>query len=335
MIQRILSAIIVLALATAIFWMRADAKHSNANILTLHGVVDIRQVDLSFRLPGRIAEMRLEEGDAVVKGQTLAILDKTPLANQLDLAKAQAAQSAANLAKMQAGSRPGEIAQARALVEERRLTLTNAALVLERQQELIKKNSPPQLAVDNAIAAKGEAEARLSSAQKALDLALEGYRAEDVAIARAAFAIAEAQQKSAEIALSDTELLAPADGVIRARAVEPGAFAATGATVYTLSLKRQAGARAYISMPDLDRIHLGQAVDVLSGGPPSSPHKGRIGVISSVAEFAPKSAETSESRNNLIYRLSIVVDSSADNQSASLHQGAPVIIRIPLDQTSP
>lgn len=322
---RILAAVVILAGAALLFWVQSTTNRSGADLLTLYGNVDIRQVDLGFRVPGRVAEMRLEEGDPVARGQVLAVLDKTPYSDQLALASAQAAQSGANLAKLQAGLRPAEVAQARALVEERKATLANADMVLSRQQELVKKNFASQQAVDSALAAKGEAEARLNSAQKALDLALEGFRAEDIAAARAAVAAAEAQRKSAETALSDTELAAPADGVILARVVEPGAIVAAGATVYTLSLKTPVWVRAYISEPNLGRIHPGLAVEVVTDTAPTKPYRGQIGFISPVAEFTPKSVETTELRSDLVYRLRIIVDTADEG----LRQGMPVTVRIP------
>jgi HlyD family secretion protein len=323
--RRILAVAAVIAAGAAVYWFAGPHSRRPAeDALVLYGNVDIRQVDLGFRVSGRVAEMRLEEGDPATKGQILAVLDKAPFADQLASARAQAAQSAANMQKMQTGLRPAEIEQAKAFVAERKATLANADLVLTRQQELVKKNFASQQAVDSALAARNEAQARLNSAQKALDLALEGYRAEDIAAARAAFAATEAQQKVAETALSDADLLAPADGVILARVVEPGAIVAAGATVYTLSLKRPVWVRAYISEPNLGRIRPGLPAEVFSDSRPGRPASGQIGFISPVAEFTPKSVETAELRSDLVYRLRIIVE----NPENDLRQGMPVTVRI-------
>ena len=76
--------------------------------LTLFGNVDIRQVSLGFRTSGRIDNMVFEEGDSVTKGQALASLDKGPLEDNLALSKAQAGIAEAGVAKLEAGTRPGE-----------------------------------------------------------------------------------------------------------------------------------------------------------------------------------------------------------------------------------
>src|SRR5215471_9067527 len=72
----------------------ASQKHES---LKIQGNVDIRQVNLGFRVSGRIREMRFEEGDAVRAGDLVALLDEAPYQDQVNLAKAQLAQSTANL----------------------------------------------------------------------------------------------------------------------------------------------------------------------------------------------------------------------------------------------
>lgn len=295
--------------------------------LTLFGNVDIRQVALGFRTSGRIASMALEEGDAVTAGQALAMLDKGPLEDSLALFKAQVAIAEAGVAKLEAGTRPGEIAQAKAVVEERGTALTNAQQLRDRQLGLAKSGAVSKQAADDSQAQHDAAAARLASASEALALAEEGPRAEDIAIARAELTAAHAKVAQAERQLADAELSAPADGVILTRVQEPGAIVATGATVYTLSLKAPIWVRSYISEPDLGRIHPGLEVDVVTDSRPDAPYRGQIGFISPVAEFTPKSVETEELRTDLVYRLRIIIKQPDD----ALRQGMPVTIRFPDD----
>ena len=105
--------------------------------LELYGNVDIRQVELGFRVAGRVAEMRFEEGDPVREGDLLARLDRRPYQDRLRLAAAEVARERANLEMMQAGTRPEEIAQAQAVVAERRAKRANA-IGKEEGQEKVK-----------------------------------------------------------------------------------------------------------------------------------------------------------------------------------------------------
>ena len=108
-----------------------------------------------------------------------------PYQDELNLALARQEQAAANLAKLEAGSRPQEIVQAEALVRERQTTVNNLAIEYRRMQSLVESGAVARQAFDNADAALKEAEARLETAQEGLKLAREGFRIEDVNAARA------------------------------------------------------------------------------------------------------------------------------------------------------
>ena len=291
--------------------------------LTLYGNIDIRQVSLGFRTGGRVATMAFEEGDAVMAGQVLASLDNGPLKDSLALFKAQVGVAEAAIAKLEAGTRPGEIAQAKAVVAERETVLLNTEKVLARQVELAKSGAASKQAADDSKAQRDSAKARLDSAKEALALAEEGPRMEDIAIVRAELEAARAKVAQAERNLSDAELIAPADGIILTRVQEPGAIVATGSVVYALSLKAPIWVRSYISEPDLGRIRPGMKAEVLTDSRPDQPYHGQIGFISPVAEFTPKSVETEELRTDLVYRLRVIIKDPND----ALRQGMPVTIR--------
>ncbi len=144
-------------------------------------------------------------------------------------------------------------------------------------------------------------------------------RAGRAAAARAALNTAKAQRDTARTALKDADILAPADGVILTRAVEPGAIVAAGATVYTLSLRAPVWVRAYVGEPDLGRIHPGMAVKLTTDTRPDAPYEGQIGFISPQAEFTPKTVETHKERVTLVYRIKIDVS----NPNHELKPGMP------------
>ena len=99
--------------------------------------------------------------------------------------------------------------------------------------------------------------------------------------------------------------------------------------VYTVSLTGDVWVRAYVAEPDLGRIHPGMIVEVTTDTAPNKPYKGRIGFISPVAEFTPKSVETPDLRTDLVYRLRVIID----QPDTGLRQGMPVTIRL-LDDTA-
>lgn len=289
-----------------------------------YGNVDIREVALGFRAAGRIAKMLVEEGDAVKTGQQIAVLDKQPFLDNLALEAANVSQQKANLAMLEAGSRPEEIERAKADVAARKASLANAEGVFRRQQRLAKSDFASKQAFENAETQLQEAEAQLKATEEALKLAIEGPRKEDIAAARAALEASEARKQIAKTALADAELFAPEDGIILTRAVEPGAIVSTGATVYTLSLQNPVRVRAYVGEPQLGLIRPGAHVKLFTDTRPDKSYQGQVGFVSPVAEFTPKSVETPELRADLVYRFRITVK-DPDN---ALRQGMPVTIRL-------
>ena len=317
-------AAVLIVLSFAAWLVHARYWKTSGGAPVFYGNVDIRDVALGFRVSGRIAAMHVDEGDAVTAGRLLASLDLQPFSNEVSLQTANVARQTANLAALEAGSRPDEVERTKADVAAREAARENASGVFARQQELSKKDFASKQAYDDAAAQLRSTEAQLKSSEQALKLIVEGPRKEEIAAARAAYEAAIAQKQVAETALGDAQLYASADGVILTRATEPGAIMASGATVYTLSLQKPVWVRAYISEPQLGLIHPGAAVQVFTDTRPGAPYEGRVGFISPVAEFTPKSVETPELRADLVYRFRVVVT----NADAALRQGMPVTLRL-------
>lgn len=323
--KRILIIIILLALAGLGGWLvMTKTRRTEGSPLQLYGNVDIREVNLGFRVSGRVQEVLRDEGDAVKAGEILARLDDEPNRREVEEARGQAASLRARLQLMEAGNRPQEIAQARALVREREVTAANAATVYKRSEALLVSKTLSVQERDDAEARYREAEARVNSAREQLNLQEAGFRAEDIAQAKAELARAEASLASAELRLRDAVLKAPSDGVVLTRAQEPGTVLQSGATVLTLSLTRPVWVRAYVNEPDLGRIHPGMKVEVRTDSRPDQPYAGQIGYISPRAEFTPKNVETAELRTSLVYRLRVVVE----NPDEGLRQGMPVTVKV-------
>jgi HlyD family secretion protein len=290
--------------------------------LVLQGNVEVRQVNLGFKVAGRIKELLVDEGAAVVEGQKLAALDKVYFEDSLAQARAQREQSAASVAKMEAGNRPEEISQAEALVAEREAAVLNAKVTLDRADKLLKTSVGTQKTYDDALAAYRQAEAQLNSSRQAMRLMKIGFRKEDIDLARAQLAEKEASVQVAERQLADADLIAPSAGIVLSRVREAGAIVNAGDTVFVLSLTSPVWVRSYVSEVDLGRIRPGQEVDLRSDTPGVSPLKGRIGFISATAEFTPKTVETRELRTALVYRVRIV----ANDPDGVLRQGMPMTI---------
>ena len=317
-------AVVIFALGSALaFWLSRD--HGKEDSLRLYGNVDIREVQLAFRQPGRVVQMAFDEGDTVSAGAQLAALDAQPYQDALAAAQAQVQVAQAELAKLRRGLRPQEIIQAREALRQAQALATDAERNFKRQSGLLASGASSQRTVDAARTARDQAVAGVESAKAALSQASEGFRKEDIAAAEARLAAAQASAAQATTALADTELVAPSDGTIIARVREPGSMVASQSTGYSLSLDKPVYVRAYVGEPDLGRIAPGTAVQVKSDSSDKA-YRGQIGFISPRAEFTPKTVETTDLRTDLVYRLRIVID-EADSDTA-LRQGMPVTITV-------
>jgi HlyD family secretion protein len=330
----ILAVVLVLAaLAGVGAWLvltgRMGKSRAPSNLVTLYGNVDIRQVELGFRVSGRLQTMAFEEGQAVTAGTVMATLDPRSFEDSLHAAQAQVSAQDATLKKSVAGNRPAEIARARAAVEEAAAAQQDARTELERTQKLVATNAISSANQDTALATSHEADARLASAKDSYRLMLQGSRSEDIAVALATQQVAMAEVASAQTSLDDARLVAPSDGVVISRVREPGAIVSPNDIVYILSLTHSVWVRAYVSEVELGKIHPGMEVSVVSDAAPSHPSKGRVGFISPTAEFTPKSVETPDLRTDLVYRLRIIVE----DPNPGLRQGMPVTVRIPTNGT--
>ncbi|WP_312671803.1 secretion protein HlyD [Pseudescherichia sp.] len=316
----LLAVVIVLAAAVG-GWLWYQSQQDRG--LTLYGNVDIRTVNMSFRVGGRLASLNVDEGDAIKAGQVLGTLDKAPYENALMQAKASVAVAQAQYDLMQAGYRDEEIAQTEAAVRQAKAAYDYAQNFYTRQQGLWKSRTISANDLENARSSRDQARATLKSAEDKLSQYRTGNRPQDIAQAKASLEQAQAQLAQAELDLHDTTLVAPADGTLMTRALEPGSMLNAGSTVLTLSLTRPVWVRAYIDEPNLGRAKPGSELLLYTDGRPDRPYRGKVGFVSPTAEFTPKTVETPDLRTDLVYRLRIIVTDADD----ALRQGMPVTVR--------
>lgn len=321
------SALLVVgAGAILAYWLTRPSNQPQQ--LVLYGNVDLRQVDLAFNGSERIAAVLAQEGDVVHKGQVLARLDTSRLEPQVAQVKAQAAAQRAAVERLHNGSRPEEIAQARANLASAKADAANARRLYEREKSLFEKASAPQQDVDNSKAAMDVADAKVEVNEKALDLAIAGPRVEDIAQAEAQLRGNEAQLALVRQQLADANLVAPVDGIVRSRLMEAGEMASPQKPVFSLAILDPKWVRAYVSEPDLGRVHPGMTAYVMVDGFPDRRFEGWVGFLSPVAEFTPKTVQTEELRTSLVYEVRVFVKDEADD----LRLGMPATVYLPLAQ---
>jgi HlyD family secretion protein len=329
--------LLVAAGAGGIWWWRQHNEPAPQE-LTLYGNVDLRQVQLAFNNSERIVAVLVEEGDRVQRGQLLARLDTSRLEPQVAQAEANVASQRHMVERMHKGSRPEEKAQAVANVESAKADVIKARQQYERLQKLsaVRLNSGSEVRavsqedLDNAKAALDVAEAKLAVNEKAKELVFAGPRQEDVAQADAQLRSYEAQLAFMKQQLADSKLLAPSDGVVRTRLLEPGEMASPQRPVLNIAIITPKWVRAYVSERDLGKVHKKMPASVAVDSFPGRRFDGWVGFISPVAEFTPKTVQTEELRTSLVYEVRVFVNDPVDE----LRLGMPATVYLPLPETA-
>jgi HlyD family secretion protein len=312
--------------ATSIWYvcMHYVGKDDPNGPVTLYGNVELRQVSLPFNNSERIAEILVDAGDHVKKGQVLARLETGRIAPLLAQAVAQVDAQRQALARMKNGSRPEEIALAKANLDSAEVVTADARKRFDRLMSLSASSGVSKQDLDTAEAAYLEAAAKAVSVRKNYELVLAGPRSEDIAEAAAKLAALEAQSALLHKQFDDAVLTAPTDAVVRTRVMEPGEMASPLKPVFTLAVTSPKWVRTYVSEPQLGRVKPGMKAQVTCDSFPDKPIEGTVGFIASVAEFTPKTLQTEELRTSLVYEVRILIDDPTDE----LRLGMPVSVLI-------
>lgn len=314
----------LLLIAGVVFWKKRDNGQSSA--VVVYGNVDIRQVSLAFDASGRVMELHAEEGDSVKAGDLLAVLDTRTLALQAEQASAQIEVQQQNLLRLRNGSRPEEIEQARSRLVAAEADAKRANQDLQRASGLALGQAISKQDLDRLKSVAQVAAAKREESKDALQLAELGSRAEDVAGAEAQLKASQANLALLQHQIDLGQLIAPANGVVRSRLLEPGDMASSQRPVFALALTDPKWIRAYVNEADLGKLQPGMAARVTTDSHPDTVINGKVGYISSVAEFTPKSVQTEELRTSLVYEVRVLVE-DPNNQ---LRLGQPATVTFAL-----
>lgn len=327
--KRLIPILIVLCAVVAAgvyFYPRWTKRPVPVNEIMLSGNIEAHESLISFKVPGRIVQLPIEEGQQVEQGALLAQLEDADLRQHVRIDEATVAVRKSNLALTLAGTREQEVHASQQAVLDAQADLEQKKVDNQRAQTLYAKDEISAQDRDLAATALKRSEANFKAAEQRYNEAVEGSRKEDIAIARANLKQADADLGLSRIDLSYTTLTAPITGVITVRQAELGEVVAAGSPVVTLADLDHIWLRAYIAETDLGRIHWGQDAIIVTDTYPGKQYHGRISFISPDAEFTPKSVQTYKERVTLVYRVKIDVD----NPNHELKPGMPADARIAL-----
>ncbi|MGB8397555.1 HlyD family secretion protein [Bradyrhizobium sp.] len=277
-------AVFVLVGGGYMYWSQEQTGRLPAGLARANGRVEVQRVDIASKLPGRLAEIRVKEGDFVHKDEIVARLDTAELLAQLAAAKASVQRAIAGIGRVEA-----DIA-----IREAEHDLSE--LELRRASELEQRAAGTKAELDRRRAQHAVAEAQILGARAAL------------ADAKAGRDVAEAQVAQIEATLADMALRTPVSGRVEYKLVQPGEVVAAGARLATMLDLTDVFMTIFLPTGEAGKVALGSDARVVLDAVPNHVFPAIVSFVAAEAQFTPKTVETANEREKLMYRVKLAFD---------------------------
>jgi HlyD family secretion protein len=308
----------ILALAAVVL-----AGCSGSDTRPLQGYVEGTYVYLAPDAGGRLVGRPVDAGMRVAAGDPLFSLDDADQKAALAGAEARLAQAKAELANLETGERPEEVAVLAATLSSARATFQNAEDDYRRKVQLRQNGTVAQATVDAAETAMSTASAQVDVAQRQLEVARLPARPDQIDAANRNVNALAADLDQAKTALARRALSAPAAGLVEETYYEPGELVAAGQPVVSLLPDANRKVRFFVPERLLAKVNIGSTVAVSCDGCPSG-LKAKVEFVSSAAEFTPPIIYSKDSRDKLVFR----VDARPEADATALKVGQPVDVEL-------
>lgn len=310
-----LSLLVVLGAAIAVtyyFWTKPLARQLPDGIVSGNGRIEAVEIDIATKTPGRIEELRVDEGDFVEPGATLARMDTEVLEAESREAEAQLNEAKSSLDAARSGveMRLSLKASFEAVVAQREAELNLATKKFHRSERLLSGKTISREDFDTEQAGYYGARAALSAAQanvSASDAAIATGKA-DVIKAEASIKASEAKIERIRAELRDSVLKSPREGRVQYRVAQPGEVLAAGGKVLNMIDVNDVFMTFFLPTAAAGRLSLGSEARVILDAAPQYVIPAKITYVADVAQFTPKSVETREEREKLTFRVKVRIE---------------------------
>ena len=332
--------VLVLAIAAGafgwFFWQKLQTPVLGSGFTSGNGRIEATEIDVSSKLPGRIANILTDEGAFVKSGQVLAKMDTEALEAQLSQAKAQfrQAENAKRTASAMVALRESEKTTAEAVVAQRQAEFSAAEKRFKRSQSLVERNAVAEQELDDNQAAMQSAQAALSASRSQVLSAQAGIEAAKSQVVEAESAIEAAQAATDRLTadIHDCELKAPRDGRIQYRVSEVGEVLPAGGKVLNMVDYSDVYMTFFLPETQAGRVELGEEVRLVIDAVPEYVIPAEVSYVASVAQFTPKTVETASEREKLMFRVKARIAPELLKKYASqVKTGVPGMAYLKLD----
>lgn len=267
-----------------LYWSQMRAQLLPAGLAAANGRIEVERVDIATKYAGRIAEIRVREGDSVQKGDVVARMDVTELQAQLAAAKAAVRRATESIGK----------AEAEVAIREAEYRLSE--IEFRRASDLASRQAGPVAEVDRRHAQHLVNAAMIQGAKAAV---------RDAAAAKEA---AEAQVTQIEATITDMALVTPVSGRIEYRLARPGEVLPAGGRVATVLDLTDVYMTIFLPTGSAGRVAHGSEARIVLDAAPEYVVPATVSFVAAEAQFTPKTVETATEREKLMYRVKLAID---------------------------
>ena len=303
----LLGLLVVVAAGGYNAWQQSRNGTLPEGIASGNGRIEAVEIDVSAKSPGRIKEILVNEGDFVKAGDVLARMDTTRLEAERRQAEAQLqrARIGVDTANTLIVQREAERTAAAAVVAQREAELDAAERTLKRSEQLALSNTISQQVLDRDRAAERSAAATVAAAQAQLAASEAAINASKALVvdARAAGDSAQASIESIDAEIDDATLRSPRDGRVQYRVAEPGEVVGAGGRVLNLIDLSDVYMTFFLPTAQAGQVAIGAEVRLIIDAAPQYVVPAKVTFVADVAQFTPKTVETEEERQKLMFRI--------------------------------
>ncbi|PTW59807.1 HlyD family secretion protein [Breoghania corrubedonensis] len=293
-------------------WEDLTAQKLPEGIASGNGRIEATEIDIAAKTAGRIAEILVSEGEFVDEGQVLVKMDTKQLLAQKRQAEAELhrAEIGIDTANSLVTQREAERRAAEAVVAQRHSQLDAAEKKLARTRHLVRTDAVSQQVLDDDEASESQARATLAAAEASQAASQAGISAAKAQVVDAGAAVdaAKAALDYIETQIADSTLEAPRTGRVQYLVAQPGEIVSGGGRVLNLVDLADVYMTVFLPTAEAGRLAIGSEARIVLDAAPDYVIPARITYVADVAQFTPKSVETAEERQKLMFRVKARID---------------------------
>ncbi|HEX9047673.1 MAG TPA: HlyD family efflux transporter periplasmic adaptor subunit [Verrucomicrobiae bacterium] len=288
------------------------------------GYIEGEYVYMASPLSGALTNLAVARGDSVTNGQLLFGLERQSEGAALTQSEQNLAQAQAQLADLQKGQRPTEIASLTAALDRAQADLKLATDEFARREKLGGQDVVSKEELDQARAARDADQAQVNQLTANLETARLGGREDAIRAAQAVVDAQHAAREKAQWSFDQKQQFAPTNAAVHDTLYRQGEFVAAGNPVVVLLPPENLKVRFFVPQAVLPQIKIGQTVNVSPDGV-AHPLTATVNYVSTQAEYTPPVIFSRETRANLVFMIEAKF-SAAD--VAALRPGQPVDVEV-------